>query len=193
MDKYFQIYDNRPYHDVVICDVSDEKDIEWEPEIVGERKTGAENILLYGVPGAGKSHEIKTKYCSDEKYMERVVFHPDYTYSDFVGQILPRLEKDENGNPIDRMKPTVSTIYELMNNPELTHKGDGRAWFGAVFICIINALSILFADELFRWNLAFQIRNVEKAEPSDWEIAGRYIGWTVIAIMALMVFILGLL
>ncbi len=103
------------------------------------------------------------------------------------------IERDENGNPIDRMKPTVSTIYELMNNPELTHKGDGRAWFGAVFICIINALSILFADELFRWNLAFQIRNVEKAEPSDWEIAGRYIGWTVIAIMALMVFILGLL
>lgn len=39
-----------------------------------KRKTGAENILLYGVPGAGKSHEIKTKYCDDEKYMERVVF-----------------------------------------------------------------------------------------------------------------------
>lgn len=32
-----------------------------------KRKTGAENILLYGVPGAGKSHEIKTKYCDDEK------------------------------------------------------------------------------------------------------------------------------
>lgn len=45
-----------------------------------KRKTGAENILFYGVPGAGKSHEIKTKYCDDEKYMERVVFHPDYTY-----------------------------------------------------------------------------------------------------------------
>lgn len=41
-----------------------------------KRKTGAENILFYGVPGAGKSHEIKTKYCDDEKYMERVVFHP---------------------------------------------------------------------------------------------------------------------
>ena len=30
--------------------------------------------------------------------MERVVFHPDYTYSDFVGQILPRVEKDKDGN-----------------------------------------------------------------------------------------------
>lgn len=102
------------------------------------------------------------------------------------------IERDENGNPIDRMKPSASTIYELTNNPELTHKGEGFAWFGAVFICILNALSILFADELFRWNLAFQIRNVEHAEPSDWEIAGRYISWTVMAIMALVIFIMGL-
>ena len=64
--------------------------------------------------------------------------------------------------------------------------------FGAVFICILNAISILFADELFRWNLAFQIRNVDNAEPSDWEIAGRYIGWTVMTIMALVIFITGL-
>ena len=102
------------------------------------------------------------------------------------------IERDENGNPIDRMKPSVSTIYELTNNPELTHKGVGSAWFGATFLCILNTLSILFADELFRWNLAFQIRNVEHAEPSEWEIAGRYIGWTVIAIMALVLFIMGL-
>jgi len=102
------------------------------------------------------------------------------------------IERDENGTPIDKMKPSASTIYELVNNPELTHKGEGFAWFGAVFICILNALSILFADELFRWNLAFQIRNVEHAEPSDLEIAGRYIGWTVMAITALVLFIIGL-
>lgn len=102
------------------------------------------------------------------------------------------IERDENGNPIDRMKPSVSTIYELTNNPKLTHKGEGVAWFGAVFICILNALSILFAEELFRWNLAFQIRDVEHAEPSDWEIAGRYIGWTAMAIVALVLFVTGL-
>ena len=102
------------------------------------------------------------------------------------------IERDENGNPIDKMKPSTSTIYELVSNPKLTHKGEGFAWFGAVFICILNALSILFADELFRWNLAFQIRNVEHAQPSDWEITGRYIGWTAMAIMALVLFIMGL-
>ena len=48
-----------------------------------------ENIILYGDPGCGKSYTIKTEYCSNSNYIQRVVFHPDYTYSDFIGQILP--------------------------------------------------------------------------------------------------------
>ena len=71
------------------------------------------------------------------------------------------VEYDENGNIIDRMEPSALNIYELINGPELTHKGEMFAWLGGAFICIINALTILFVDELFRWNLAFQIRNVE--------------------------------
>ena len=102
------------------------------------------------------------------------------------------VERDENGNEIDRMEPSAYTIYELMNEPELEHKGEWIVWFAAVLVCIFNGVSILFADELFRWNLAFQIRNVDKAEPSDWEIAGRYIGWTILAIMALIIFVAGL-
>ena len=102
------------------------------------------------------------------------------------------VEYDENGNVVDRMAPSAADIYELLNAPKLTHKGEMIAWFEAVVICIINALTIFFIDELFRWNLAFQIRNVENAEPSDWEIAGRYIGWNGMVIMALVIFIMGL-
>ena len=51
------------------------------------------NILLYGVPGSGKSFTIKEEYCDDESRLERLVFHPDYTYSDFVGQILPSVSQ----------------------------------------------------------------------------------------------------
>lgn len=92
----------------------------------------------------------------------------------------------------ERVAPSISTILELMNEPALTHKGSWLAWFGAVFICVLNAVLILFADELFRWNLAFQIRNADYAEPSDWEIAGRYIGWTGLTVAALVIFITGL-
>jgi len=123
------------------------------------------------------------------------LFNEDGTLDNMVGFSYVTgdgIERDENGNPIDKMKPSALTIYELVNNPELTHKGEGFAWFGAVFICILNALFILFADELFRWNLAFQIRNAEHAEPSDWEIAGRYLGWTAMIIVALVLFIMGL-
>lgn len=102
------------------------------------------------------------------------------------------IERDENGNVIDFLEPSASAILELMNDPNLTHKGEWAAWFGAVFICILNVLSILFADELFRRNLAFRIRNADLAEPSDWEIAGRYISWTVLTIIALALFIMGL-
>ena len=125
--------------------ISDGDEPEKAEKISGVRKTGAENILLYGVPGAGKSHEIKTKYCSDEKYMERVVFHPDYMYSDFVGQILPRVEKDEAGN--DRLKyiftpgPFTKMLKKAENDPENYYylvieelnRGNAPAIFGEIF------------------------------------------------------------
>ena len=99
---------------------------------------------------------------------------------------------DSDGNVIDQMAPSATTILRLMDNPKLTSKGEWLAWFCGVFISVVTAVSILFADELFRWNLRFIIRNVERAEPSDWEIMGCYIGWTIAPIMALVVYIMGL-
>lgn len=99
---------------------------------------------------------------------------------------------DEHGDAIDPMEPSVSAILNLMAGPKLTHKGSWPAWFSGVFICIITAISILFADELFRWHLAFRIRDADRAEPSDWEIAGRYITWTLLPMMAIIIFIKGL-
>ena len=65
-------------------------------------------------------------------------------------------------------------------------------WLLGIYACAVTVCSILFADELFRWNLSFSIRHADRAEPTDWEIATRYISWTVLPIMALVIFILGL-
>lgn len=133
---------NKNAYGISICEVDEKKE---ELKASSVRKTGAENILLYGVPGAGKSHTIKTKYCSDERYMERVVFHPDYMYSDFVGQILPRVEKDETGN--DKLKyvftpgPFTKMLKKAENNPdhyyylviEELNRGNAPAIFGEIF------------------------------------------------------------
>ena len=123
-----------------------------------------------------------------------LLYNEDGTPYDF-GVLLvggDGVERDANGNVIDPEMPSASAILNLMNHPKLTHKGKWSAWFSAVLICVLNALLILFADELFHLQLKFQIRDADYAEPSDWEIAGRYIAWTVLAIISLVLFIAGL-
>ena len=97
----------------------------------------------------------------------------------------------QNGQAI-LMEPGVSEILDLTEGPVLTHKGEWLAWFGGAFVCAVTAISVLFADELFRWNLSFLVRNAEEAEPADWEITGRYASWTLLPVLALVIFLLGL-
>ena len=40
--------------------------------------------------------------------------------------------------------------------------------------------------------MQFSIRDAELAEPSEWELAGRYIGWTLVTVAALVLYIMGL-
>lgn len=52
---------------------------------------GGENRVIYGTPGCGKSHHIKTNLLNDveDEHVIRITFHQDYTNTDFVGQIIP--------------------------------------------------------------------------------------------------------
>ena len=59
------------------------------------RIAGGTNILLYGVPGSGKSWTIEHEYCHQDSVVERLVFHPDYTNADFIGQILQVVDADK--------------------------------------------------------------------------------------------------
>lgn len=98
------------------------------------------NVLFYGVPGCGKSHEIKTHYCDNETLMERVVFHPDYTYSDFVGQIMPKSEGGNISYPFVA-GPFTRILKKAYENPEANYyliieeinRGNAPAIFGEVF------------------------------------------------------------
>jgi MoxR-like ATPase len=105
------------------------------------RKRNGTNYLLYGVPGSGKSHTVKTEYCDDEERMERVVFHPDYTYSDFVGQIMPKLDEkrrvyyDFSPGPFTRIlkKAYTTPSKEFYLVIEELNRGNAPAIFGEVF------------------------------------------------------------
>lgn len=110
-------------------------------EVVAQRLKGGTNIILYGVPGAGKSWTIKNEYCDDETRMERLVFHPDYTYSDFVGQILPKISDDGSVNYEFSAGPFTKLVRKAYINPdkmyflviEEVNRGNAPAIFGDVF------------------------------------------------------------
>ena len=95
-------------------------------------------------------------------------------------------------NSAEQMEPSLSTILDLTMGPELTHKGHWLPWVLGILLCVINAVSILYADELFRFWLSFRIESPELAEPTDLEITGRYFGWVVMTIGILVIFIIGL-
>lgn len=67
------------------------------------------NILYYGVPGCGKSFYVEQyiKENISDGCVRRVVFHPDYTYTDFVGQIMPVFVADGHENK----KVTYDFVY----------------------------------------------------------------------------------
>lgn len=108
---------------------------------ISQRMTGGTNILLYGVPGSGKSHKITTEYCNDESRMERLVFHPDYMNTDFVGQILPVVK--ENGDITYSFVPGPFTriLKKAIGNPtehfylivEELNRGNAQGIFGEIF------------------------------------------------------------
>lgn len=98
---------------------------------------------------------------------------------------------DESGSVVSE-EPSVLTLLTLISGPVLRHKGQWPVWLGGVLLCVITALTVLFADELFRWHLSVPDPERRPAEPSDWEIAGRYLSWTALPLLALVVFILGL-
>lgn len=106
-----------------------------------DRIVGGTNILLYGVPGSGKSWTIEHEYCKPGSIVERLVFHPDYTYSDFIGQILPAVA--ENGQVSYKFTPGpfTSILKDAYQNPnkeyiliiEEINRGNAPAIFGEVF------------------------------------------------------------
>ena len=89
-------------------------------------------------------------------------------------------------------EPQPEEILQIVLAPDLSPRGHIYGFlFGALFN-LATVLLILYADELFRHDLRFRIQNVEDAEPSEWELFSRWVGWLVFTVMALVIYIIGL-
>lgn len=99
-------------------------------------------LIYYGVPGCGKSHRIKERLKGvPEENVVRVVFHPEYSNADFVGQIFPHVIP---GGGVDyRFKPgpfaeIVRRAYRKQEEEfflviEEINRGNAAAIFGEMF------------------------------------------------------------
>lgn len=115
-----------------------------------------DQIIFYGVPGCGKSHQVDEKinnaiidYNKDKDVTERVtyekqvirtVFHPDYCNADFIGQITPQKKGDGISYEF-KPGPLANIIRKAYLNPskpyflviEEINRGNAAAIFGETF------------------------------------------------------------
>ena len=116
------------------------------------------NKIFYGVPGCGKSyhieHKILGKNPKNQKYegdyaeenVIRTTFYQDYSNTDFVGQILPKIVKgkDDEKDIVEYVfnpGPFTLALIQAIRNPakkvalviEEINRGNAPAIFGDIF------------------------------------------------------------
>lgn len=121
-------------------------------------KGSSTNKIFYGTPGCGKSYHIehnllgKTKDTKeykgayDKDNIIRTTFYQDYSNTDFVGQILPKIEKEETSGKetvkyIFNPGPFTLALIRAISNPtekvalvvEEINRGNAPAIFGDIF------------------------------------------------------------
>ena len=83
------------------------------------------NRVLFGAPGTGKSFKLKEdqkELLKDSSNYERVTFHPDYSYANFVGTYKPVPSTDIDDNECITYKyvpgPFMRTLVKALKNKE---------------------------------------------------------------------------
>ena len=130
---------------------------ELTPPDESQRRSGGTNILLYGVPGSGKSWTIEHEYCGDGCAVDRLVFHPDYTNADFIGQILPVVDEDKQVTYEFSAGPFTTIIRDAYYHPqdkyilviEEINRGNAPAIFGEVFQLLDRLVEGRVVDGVF--------------------------------------------
>ncbi|HAV5317757.1 AAA family ATPase [Acinetobacter baumannii] len=80
-----------------------------------ELEQKAQNIIYYGAPGTGKSHDIDKNTKSNNSV--RTVFHPETQYSDFVGCLRPSMGEDGIEYNF-KSGPFIEALIKAFKDPE---------------------------------------------------------------------------
>lgn len=112
-DKYPEVsYDDEPDLDTVESD-SSSASLCFETEC--DAKGFSHNRILFGAPGTGKSFTLnkeEKELLADGGHKERVTFHPDYSYANFVGTYKPVMVSGDAETISGMSKDVVSVLSD---------------------------------------------------------------------------------
>lgn len=130
---------------------TDVNDIKFETFDFSVKFGKATNMIFYGTPGCGKSYHIEHDILGKDKggnysgkyekdNIIRTTFYMDYTNTDFVGQILPKVT-GEKVEYIFNPGPFTLALIQAIKNPdkkvalviEEINRGNAPAIFGDIF------------------------------------------------------------
>ncbi len=121
---------------------TEDKEDEKSSSIIDDvdRIRNAYNKIYYGVPGSGKSYIVDDKFNEKDYKIYRTTFHPEYTNSDFVGQIIPMVKDNKVEYVFHPGSFTLALKYALENKDkkvcliiEEINRGNSSAIFGDIF------------------------------------------------------------
>jgi len=137
-------------------------------KIVEKIKAYPHNRILYGAPGTGKSYTLnEDARAFAETNMERVTFHPAYSYAQFFGSFKPISEKNGEKTDIEYKfvpGPFLRVLLKALANPsqnyllviEEINRANVAAVFGDVFQLLdrkdgASEYPIAISDELYNY------------------------------------------
>lgn len=108
-------------------------------------KGGAQNKVIYGTPGCGKSYYVQNKLLPNLGVLGdniiRTTFYQDYTNTDFVGQVLPKVQADQSVTYEFNPGPFTLALKRAIEQPneaialviEELNRGNAPSIFGDIF------------------------------------------------------------
>ena len=150
LDEDFKLKDNQ-FSDDILYELDDDKILKviypLEKSLFMENREEimySRNLIYFGAPGTGKSftlnENINDLLSGDDCY-ERVTFHPDYSYANFVGSYKP-VSSEEGGISYEYVPgPFMRTLVKAYDKPaknyllviEEINRANVAAVFGDVF------------------------------------------------------------
>lgn len=142
--NYISLYDNRPYLSSLPIEepFSYGKATDFNSETINYEtnldRDFSRNRIIFGAPGTGKSYSLNNDRKdllgdNNESDYERVTFHPDYSYANFVGTYKPVTNDSNDCYSIDSGEKEILRIlqdpkksaqckYDELKNSSSIHK-----------------------------------------------------------------------